>query len=119
MPDWFTLPEKQHVSKLKCFFTDFMEPYVLLRYSSSTPLFAEQFVNYGYNKVQLVEHLRAANFKFFILHNAFAMDMPHPKYVFHFPYSFPISISISFYFFLFPHLLVQSLKVNIAILFLH
>ena len=81
MPDWFTLPEKQHVSKLKCFFTDFMEPYVLLRYSSSTPLFAEQFVNYGYNKVQLVEHLRAANFKFFILHNAFAMDMPHPKYV--------------------------------------
>ena len=78
MPEWYLASPNAHVSRVRCFITDFMEPYVLLRYSPSTPLFAEQFVNYGYNKVQLVEHLRAANFKFFILHNAFAMDMPHP-----------------------------------------
>ena len=80
MPDWFTLPTNSHVSKMKCFFSDFMEPYVMLRYTPTMPLFAEQFYNYGYNKVQFIEHLRAANFQFYILNHAFAMDMPHPKY---------------------------------------
>ena len=80
MPDWFTLPTNSHVSKMKCFFTDFMEPYVMLRYTPTMPLFGEQFYNYGYNKVQFIEHLRAANFQFYILNHAFAMDMPHPKY---------------------------------------
>ena len=58
-----------------------MFSYVLLPYSSGTPLFDERFVDYGYNKVQLIEHLRAANFKFYILNHAFAMDLPHPEYV--------------------------------------
>lgn len=78
------------VSQLSCFVLDFQEPYwlsvvmmfsyVLLPYSSGTPLFDERFVDYGYNKVQLIEHLRAANFKFYILNHAFAMDLPHPEY---------------------------------------
>lgn len=46
------------ISKLKCVMNDFQEPYVMLKRSSTTPLFDERFVNYGYNKVQLVEHLR-------------------------------------------------------------
>ena len=37
---------------------DFQEPYVLLKRSSNTPLFDERFKNYGYNKVQLIEHLK-------------------------------------------------------------
>lgn len=58
---------------------DFQEPYVMLRNSYSTPLFEEKFVNYGYNKVQLIEHLRAAGFNFYILTQAFAMDVPHEE----------------------------------------
>ena len=54
----------------------------MLRYSPSTPLFDENFVNYGYNKVQLVEHLRQSGYTFYILNHAFAMDFPHPEYVF-------------------------------------
>ena len=53
----------------------------MLRYSPSTPLFDESFVNYGYNKVQLIEHLRQSGYTFYILNHAFAMDFPHPEYV--------------------------------------
>ena len=90
LPDWFNMDPQSTVSQLSCFVLDFQEPYwlsvvmmfsyVLLPYSSGTPLFDERFVDYGYNKVQLIEHLRAANFKFYILNHAFAMDLPHPEY---------------------------------------
>ena len=53
--------------------------YVILKYTPSTPLFYEDFVNYGYNKVQFVEHLRAANYRFYIMNNAFMVDLPHMK----------------------------------------
>ena len=46
------------VTQLKCIANDYQEPYVLLKKSPETPLFDERFVNYGYNKVQLVENLR-------------------------------------------------------------
>ena len=77
MPEWYgntTSP----LSKIRCFTADFQEPYVLLRYDEKTPLFDERFVNYGYNKVQLFEHLRAAGFAFYIWNDCFAMDLPHP-----------------------------------------
>ena len=46
------------VMEMRCVLNDFQEPYVMLRRSPNTPLFDERFVNYGYNKVQLIEHLR-------------------------------------------------------------
>ena len=77
MPEWYyNSPEK--VKAIRCFITDFQEPYVMLRYSPETPLFDERFVNYGYNKVQLIEHLRAMGYRFYILNNDFAIDLPHP-----------------------------------------
>lgn len=78
LPEWFTIPAEVPFVRVRCFLTDFQEPYVLLRYAPSTPLFDERFVNYGYNKVQLFEHLRAAGYRFYIAANAFAMDLPHP-----------------------------------------
>ena len=57
---------------------DFQEPYVMVRYTPKTPLFYPKFVGYGYNKVQFIEHLRAAGYQFYILNQAFAMDLPHP-----------------------------------------
>ena len=80
--EWFTTPSSVVVSKVKCFIADMQEPYVLLPRLNSTPLYDERFVNYGYNKVQQIEHLRAAGFEFFILNNAFVMDMPHPDSTF-------------------------------------
>ena len=57
-----------------------MNRYVILKYTPFTPLFYEQFINYGYNKVQYVEHLRAANYNFFILNHAFMIDLAHKEY---------------------------------------
>ena len=50
---------------------------MILKRSPSTPLFDERFVNYGYNKIQLIEHLRFKGYDFLVLMNSYAMDMPH------------------------------------------
>ena len=77
MPEWFA-NHTAVVANISCFITDLQEPYLLLRAYPGMPLFDERFVNYGYNKVQYVEHLRRAGYTFFILNHAFAMDIPHP-----------------------------------------
>lgn len=59
-----------------------MGRYVMVRKSPMMPLFDERFVNYGYNKVQWLEHLRFVGYDFQILTKGFAVDIPHRKYVF-------------------------------------
>ena len=51
----------------------------MLKYTPNTPLFDERFYDYGYNKVQLFEHLRAAGYKFHIMNNIFSVDILHQK----------------------------------------
>ena len=77
MPEWYA-DSSVLLYRIQCFVADFQEPYLLLKYDSETPLFDERFVNYGYNKVQLFEHLRTLSYKFFIWNEIFAMDIPHP-----------------------------------------
>ena len=77
MPEWFH-ETSSVVSKIDCFITDFQEPYLLMKVFEGMVLFDERFVNYGYNKVQFFEHLRSAGYSFYILNNAYAMDLPHP-----------------------------------------
>ena len=79
MPEWFVTSPSSPVSRIRCFMTDFMEPYLMVRLYPDLPLFDDRFVNYGYNKVEYVENLRQAGFSFFILNQAFAMDFPHPE----------------------------------------
>ena len=55
-----------------------MEPYVILRRSHETPLFHPYYVDYGFNKVQLVYQLRFEGFRFFVLMRDFGFDIPHP-----------------------------------------
>ena len=77
MPEWY-LSDGEQVKRIRCFITDFQEPYVMVKYGPETPLFDERFINYGYNKVQLIEHLRAAGYQFYILTENYAVDLPHP-----------------------------------------
>ena len=74
---WSWYSKNEGITSIKCFIADFQEPYVMLRYTKNTPLFDERFVDYGYNKVQLFEHLRAAGYKFHIINNAFSIDILH------------------------------------------
>ena len=52
----------------------------MLKYTPNTPLFDERFYDYGYNKVQLFEHLRAAGYTFYIMNNVFSVDILHHPY---------------------------------------
>ena len=76
--DWYN--KTSGVTSIPCFIVDFQEPYVMLKYTPNTPLFDERFYDYGYNKVQLFEHLRAAGYKFHIMNNVFSVDILHHPY---------------------------------------
>ena len=52
----------------------------MVRKSLTMPMFDERFVNYGYNKVQWLEHLRFVGYDFQILTDGFAVDIPHRRY---------------------------------------
>ena len=64
---------------MKCFKGDTQEPYVMVRKVLAMPRFDERFVNYGYNKVQWLEHLRYVGYDFEVLTRGFAVDIPHKK----------------------------------------
>lgn len=76
-------------SKVKCFPNGLQEPYVMVKKDVTEIRFNPSFVNYGCNKVQFIEHLRATSkFKvnilyidhsFYLLNNAFATDISHHK----------------------------------------
>lgn len=51
----------------------------MVRKTTSLPWFDERFVNYGYNKVQWLEHLRFVGFDYAVLTDGFAVDIPHGR----------------------------------------
>ena len=75
---WTIEPEHKNISMVETFRSISQEPYVFVKRSSHLPLFNETFYNYGYNKVQWIEHLRYSGYKFGQLINGFGIDVPHP-----------------------------------------
>ena len=63
--------------KMKCFANVFQEPYVLLKYDEDMVLYDERFVDYGCNKVQLINLYRMMGYDFYILTKTFALDISH------------------------------------------
>ena len=55
---WYSLAYNDLLTPVTCFKSDTQEPYVVVRKSPDLPRFDERFVNYAYNKVQWIEHLR-------------------------------------------------------------
>ena len=45
--------------RIQCWRNSHQEPYYFLQRTPSTPLFDEQYMNYGYNKMQHMDELRA------------------------------------------------------------
>ena len=70
------------ITRVNCFPNRFQEPYVMLAKEYSHIWFNQAFVNYGCNKVQMIEHLRATNHVFYILQNSFAVDIAHHNSVY-------------------------------------
>ena len=65
---------------IPCFKSYKQEPYVVVKQSSHLPLFDERFINYGKDKISWIENLRYDGYAFAVLRNAFAVDIPHPRY---------------------------------------
>lgn len=76
-PSWFRLPRNESVMKVGCIPNYEQEPYYVLRKTNATPRFDERFMDYGYNKMQHMRHLLYEGYRFFILSNCYAVDMPH------------------------------------------
>ena len=62
---------------MKCFRQRFLEPYVMVKKTEGMPLFDERFINYGFNKIQWIEHLRYLGYNYHVLSQAYAVDIPH------------------------------------------
>lgn len=77
--EWNTLPESTYVTPLPCMENDIQEPYIFVKKTERLPHFDERFVNYGKNKVQWIIHLRLLGYKYYVLSQSFAIDVPHPK----------------------------------------
>ncbi|KAI8494752.1 hypothetical protein Bbelb_273570 [Branchiostoma belcheri] len=58
-------------------YQDKFEPYLVLRMSSSLPLYDERFSGYGMNKVTHTMELLAAGYQFLVLPNVWAIHVPH------------------------------------------
>ena len=50
----------------------------MVKKSEFLPSFDERFINYAYNKVEWIEHLRYRGYAFRILTKGFGVDVPHP-----------------------------------------
>ena len=55
--------------------------YVMVKRSPHLPRFYEAFVNYGKDKISWIENLRYIGYKFGVVTQSFATDIPHPKYI--------------------------------------
>ena len=53
----------------------------MVKRSPYLPLFNEDFYNYGFNKVQWIEHLRYSGFEFYLASKTFAVDVPHHEFL--------------------------------------
>ncbi|KAK8799725.1 hypothetical protein WA158_006273 [Blastocystis sp. Blastoise] len=78
-PDWYKPDYNKLLTQVTCFKGQRQEPYVVVRKHNRMPMFDERFMNYGYNKVQWLEHLRYIGYRFKVLTKAFAIDIPHAK----------------------------------------
>ena len=73
------------IRTLQCFDSVRYEPYVVLRWCSSSkespgpvaPYYDERFHGYGKNKIELISHLRVKGYAFSILPEGFIIHAPH------------------------------------------
>lgn len=83
MPEWFVTSPSSRVSRIRCFVTDRMQPFMMMKLTQDTILYDSKFSNYGYNHVAYFENVRQAGYSFYILNNAFALDSPHAESEWH------------------------------------
>eukprot|EP00980_Cylindrotheca_fusiformis_P002949 scaffold683_cov124-Cylindrotheca_fusiformis.AAC.18 len=86
--NWYTGEEPKLLRAVDCFHSARYEPYVVLRWCSTSsetnaspraPYYDERFHGYGKNKIELISHLRKSGYRFSILPEGFVVHNPHPE----------------------------------------
>lgn len=55
--------------------------FIIVPKSSQLPLFNPAFIDYGYNKIEWLTHLRLLGYRFSVLSHSWAFHVKHEKYV--------------------------------------
>ena len=74
------------LKRIRCFDSLRYEPYVVIRWCPpnevspvvTAPFYDERFHGYGKNKIQYIQHLRFAGYRFAVLPEGFIVHNPHP-----------------------------------------
>ena len=78
--------DMQDLKRIHCFDSLRYEPYVVIRWCPaneaspivSAPFYDDRFHGYGKNKIQYIQHLRFAGYRFAVLPKGFIVHNPHP-----------------------------------------
>jgi len=73
---WLERQGADELRRIECFGSKRYEPYVIVQLP--IPEYDERFVGYGKNKIQHVEHLRAAGWTYSVMPGGFLVHFPHP-----------------------------------------
>ena len=56
-----------------------MEPYSIIRRSKDNPIFHPYFINYGFNKQELMNRMTFLSPCIYVMLNEFCIDIPHKR----------------------------------------
>ncbi|KAK8823158.1 hypothetical protein WA538_002307, partial [Blastocystis sp. DL] len=74
---WENLPIRNQSTPLFCWDNIYQEPLLIVAKTSQLPKFNPSFVDYGYNRVEWVSHLRLSGYRFSVLSHAWAFHLTH------------------------------------------
>ncbi|KAK8816770.1 hypothetical protein WA577_002167 [Blastocystis sp. JDR] len=76
--NWDIVSPNQPLIPLRCWDNPNQEPLLIVRNHDSLPAFNPSFIDYGFNRVEWVNHLRFSGYQFSVLSQGWAFHARHP-----------------------------------------
>ena len=76
---WDSLPLSNYSTPLFCWDNPNQEPFLIVAKTPELPRFTPSFIDYGYNRMEWVAHLRYAGYRFSVLSQAWGFHLRHEK----------------------------------------
>lgn len=76
---WDSLPLSNYSTPLFCWDNPNQEPFLIVAKTQQLPRFNPTFIDYGYNRIEWVAHLRYAGYRFSVLSHAWGFHLRHEK----------------------------------------
>ena len=65
---------------MECLNSSKLEPYFIRKRTPNMINYSPYYINYGQNKMELIDRLRHEQYQFYILLTDFGCDLPHERY---------------------------------------